>query len=359
MTLHELPSQLRSGARTSCVWMFSTLLLVAVLGATSSAQTINRVGTTAAPFLKIGVGARAEGMGEASTTTATDASALYWNPAGTAGLQQLQAIFSYDDYIADVRYSYGALVIPVTDVGTFGAFFGALGMDDIERTTVQYPNGTGERVSASSYQVGISYARALTDRFFIGFNGKYIRESIWHSAADGFAADIGVVYTTLFKNLKIGMSISNFGTSMQMSGRDMLVQHDIAENVAGNNRNINADLETDQFPLPVTFRFGLSANVLKDFLGSEEHDWIVAVDAIHPNDNSEYVNLGTELALYRRMISVRAGYRQLFMEDREGGLTLGVGAGVDVVGGRIEFDYAYVDLGRLENTNKFTLLLTF
>ncbi len=86
------------------------------------------------------------------------------------------------------------------------------------------------------------------------------------------------------------------------------------------------------------FRFGLSANVLRDFLGSEEHDWILAVDAIHPNDNPEYVNVGTELSLYRRMISLRGGYRQLFLDDREGGLTLGVGVGADVIGGRIEFD---------------------
>ena len=359
MTTHELRLLLRGGTPGSCGRAPAMLLLCAVIATASSAQTVNRVGTTAAPFLKIGVGARAVGMGEASTTTATDASALYWNPAGTAPLQRLQAIFSYDDYIADVRYSFGAVAVPVADVGTFGAFFGILGMDDIERTTVQYPNGTGERVSASSYVVGISYARALTDRFSIGFNGKYVRESIWHSSADGFAGDVGVVYTTFFKNLKIGMSISNFGTTMQMSGRDMLVQHDIAENFAGNNQNINADLETDRFPLPVLFRFGLSANVLRDILGSEQHDWIVAVDAIHPNDNPEYVNLGTELSLYNRIVSLRAGYRQLFLDDREGGLTLGVGIGAEVVGGRMEFDYAYVDLGRLENANKFTLLLTF
>ncbi len=343
----------------SCGRALLALLVAGTLTAPLSAQTVNRIGTTAASFLKIGVGAHAVAMGEAYTTRAEDATGVYWNPAGTTSLQRAQAFFSYDDYIADVRYTFGALAVPVTDIGTFGIFFGVLGMDDIERTTIQYPNGTGERVSASSYVVGVSYSRALTDRFAIGFNGKYVRESIWHSSADGFAGDVGVIYTTLFKNIKIGMSISNFGTSMQMSGRDMLVQHDIAENFAGNNRNLNANMETDNFPLPILFRVGVSANIWRDFLGSEEHDWIVAVDAIHPNDNPEYINVGTEVSLYRRMISLRAGYRQLFLDDREGGLTLGVGVGAEVMGGRVDVDYAYVDMGRLNNTNKFTLLLSF
>ena len=44
--------------------------------------TITKVGTTAAQFIKLGVGARAIGMGGTFVAEASDLSALYWNPAG-------------------------------------------------------------------------------------------------------------------------------------------------------------------------------------------------------------------------------------------------------------------------------------
>nr|HQV31862.1 hypothetical protein [Calditrichia bacterium] len=44
--------------------------------------SINRAGTTAAQFLKIGVGGRAIGMGNAYTAIAEDITAVFWNPAG-------------------------------------------------------------------------------------------------------------------------------------------------------------------------------------------------------------------------------------------------------------------------------------
>jgi hypothetical protein len=321
-------------------------------------QSIGRVGTTAAPFLKIGVGGRALGVGETYTTLAEDVTALYWNPAGLARINKIEVGVSHYDYIADLYYDFGGIAIPVEGIGTFGAFMANLGMPDIERTTVQFPEGTGEKVSAGSFVVGLSYARALTDRFSIGGNVKYIQETIWHSSASSFAFDVGVLYTTFFKNIKVGMSISNFGTEMQMNGRDMLTQHDVYPTYEGNNPNINAHLDTDPFPLPILFRVGISANITKDILGIQEHDWIIAADAVHPNDNNEYMNVGSELKLFN-LISFRAGFRQLFLADREGGLTLGFGIQYNIMDIDFNLDYANVDYGRLEHHNKFSLILSF
>ncbi|MCA9734556.1 MAG: PorV/PorQ family protein [Deferribacteres bacterium] len=322
------------------------------------AQVIGRVGTTASPFLKIGIGGRALAMGEAYTTQAEDITGIYWNPAGLANISKNQALFSHYEYIADLNYDFGAVVIPVEGFGTIGAFVGYLGMPDIERTTIQFPNGTGERVSANSYVVGLSYSRALTDRFTIGSNAKYIQETIWHSKASGIAFDIGVFYRAFFRNLKIGMSITNFGTEMQMQGRDMLIQHDINDTFEGNNENIGGHLDADHFPLPILFRVGLSSNIAKDFLGAENHDWIVAIDAVHPNDNKEYLSAGTELRLYE-MFSLRGGYRQLYLEDSEGGPTFGFGLYFKTMGTEMNLDYANVDYGRLDKQNKFSIILSF
>ncbi len=338
--------------------MVLLLVIMVLIGEFVHAQSIGRVGTTAASFLKIGVGGRALGMGEAYTTLAEDISGVYWNPAGIAEFNTMQAFVNHFDYIGDLYYDFGAFAIPIENLGTFAVFVGRLGMPDIERTTIDYPNGTGEKVSASSVVIGLSYARALTDRFSIGGNVKLINESIWHSSASAVAFDIGVLYRTFFKNIRIGMSISNFGSQMKMEGRDMLVQHDISDTFEGNNENINAYMDTDQFPLPILFRVGLSANITNDFLGIEEHDWIISIDAIHPNDNKEYMNIGTELKLFD-LISLRSGFRQLLLEDREGGLTLGFGLQYKVMDIDLRIDYANIDYGRLDNQNKFSLILSF
>jgi len=38
---------------------------------------------------------------------------------------------------------------------------------------------------------------------------------------------VGTLFDTQYYGLKIGMSICNYGTKMQMGGRDMLIQTDI------------------------------------------------------------------------------------------------------------------------------------
>jgi len=129
-------------------------LVMILLSQIVNAQVIGRVGSTAAPFLKIGVGGRALGMGEAYTTLAEDITGIYWNPAGLANITKMQVILNHYEYIADLNYDFGALAIPVRGVGTIGAFIGFLGMPDIERTTIQFPNGTGEKVSANSSPAG-------------------------------------------------------------------------------------------------------------------------------------------------------------------------------------------------------------
>ncbi|HOT98298.1 MAG TPA: PorV/PorQ family protein [bacterium] len=321
------------------------------------AQKISGVGTSSAAFLKIGVGARALGMGEAYSTQAEDITAMFWNPAGLAKVDRMQILLNHYDYLADMKFEYAGFTVPMRNLGTFGVFFSYLGMPDIERTTITYPDGNGEMVSASSFAAGISYARSLTDRFSIGGTGKLVHESIWHDDASGLALDIGVQYRTFFKNLKIGMSISNFGGDLRMQGRDMLVQHDIDETSNGNNGNINAQLSTDEFPLPILFRVGLSANLAADFFGLKEHDLIVAVDAIHPSDNKEYLNVGAEYT-FKKFLSLRSGYRQLFLQDSEGGLTFGMGLHARVLSTDVLLDYALIDYGILDRQNKFSLILS-
>ncbi|NMC43939.1 MAG: hypothetical protein GYA46_08465, partial [candidate division Zixibacteria bacterium] len=58
-------------------------LLAAIVAAVFGRVTIAADGAlSTAGFLRVGVGAKAMGLGEAFTAVADDASAVYWNPAG-------------------------------------------------------------------------------------------------------------------------------------------------------------------------------------------------------------------------------------------------------------------------------------
>lgn len=336
------------------------LLPVLLLAGGSSAfgqegQTVTKVGTTAAKFLSIPVSARAVAMGGAFAAIANDASAMYWNPAGISLLYQSEAMFSHSAWIADISFNYGGIVLPVEGLGSIGFNFTSLSMDDMERTTIAQPDGTGEYFSAGMFAIGLSYGRRLTEWFSIGANAKYIYEGIWNTSATGFAIDFGTLFTTPFDGLKFGAGVSNFGTRMRMTGDDLLVQKDISPN-AGNNPNINANLTTEYFELPLALRIGFAYEPLV----SDDHVLTLVADATYPSDNSESVSLGVEYQVFNRILALRAGYRSLGLRDGEERMTAGAGVSYPVSADlRVKFDYAFQQFVRLDNVHTFTMGVVF
>lgn len=316
---------------------------------------VTKVGTTAAKFLTIPVGARALGMGGAFVALANDASAMYWNPSGLAQLTGKEAMFTHAEWVADLKFNYGGVALPLGEVGTVGVNFSSLSMDEMERTTEDFPEGTGTTFSAGSYAIGVTFARNLTDWFAIGANAKFITEKIWNSSANGFALDLGTLFTTPFPGLKFGAGISNFGTKMHMTGDDLLVLKAVSTN-QGSNQTINANLSTDQFDLPLTLRIGFSYQPIED----EDQILTIALDALHPNDNSESLNMGVEYTTFHRILSLRGGYNGLGIKDGEEQFTLGGGLSYEVFPGlRARVDYAFERFGRLNNVHKFGIGLLF
>src|SRR5439155_12033475 len=124
------------------------LVAVALLAAAAPARAQlslgdQRVGTSSGSFLRIGVGARATGIGESFVAVANDPSAIYWNPAGLASLQRSELLLSHVDWPAEIRYEHAAWVVPVRRLGgSLALQFGAL-TSEIDETTEFQPYGTG------------------------------------------------------------------------------------------------------------------------------------------------------------------------------------------------------------------------
>lgn len=331
------------------------VLLIACAAVGVQAQQVTKVGTTAAKFLSIPVGSRALGMGSAFVAVSNDASAMFWNPSGIAQLNQSEAVISHSQWLADISFNYGGVVLPLRELGTVGLNFTSLTMGEMERTTEDFPEGTGQTFSAGSFAVGVSYAKKLTEWFSIGGNFKYVNEHIWNSSATAFAVDLGTLFTTPFPGLKFGAGITNFGQKMRIGGDDLIVQKDISPN-NGNNPNINANLNTDQFDLPLTLRIGFAMEVLN----SEDQALTLVVDAMHPNDNAESINVGGEYSLFQRMISIRGGYKGIGARDNEEQFTAGGGVFYSFsnrLGARI--DYGFLKFGRLNNVHQFSFTILF
>lgn len=329
-----------------------SIFLALIFTFSGFAQT-TKTGTTAAQVLKFNVGPRAIAMGGAFTAVSNDITSLYWNPGGSAAIESNEAFFNHTSLYSDIRHDFAAFATSLGGIGTVGAFVSIMSMDEMLVRTIERPEGTGEYFNFSAMVIGLNYSRALTDNFSIGFNAKYINESLWHMSATGFAIDIGTMYRIPFLNeTRIAASISNFGTKMQLTGRDVTI---VYPSGSGGSNLINANIELDKYDLPLLFRFGLSVDAVKE----KTSRLTVAVDAVHPNDHTEYLNAGAEYA-WNEIIHVRAGYNALFEQDSEKGLTLGFGLNyriIDMI--KVKLDYAYQDFGRLKDVHYFSVGVNF
>ncbi len=316
---------------------------------------VSGVGTSAAAFLEIGVGARAMAMGGAYASVANDPTALYWNPAGIAWINGAQCELMHNRWLVDTDYDFLGLVLPVPTMrSVLGVSVSTLyyGRDQVR--TVERPEGTGETFDGRDVAVGVSWAIALTDRFSYGMTGKYVAQRIWGETGSAMALDIGVYYSTMLKGLKLGASVCNFGTKIQFDGRHLRTIVDPDETIESYDR-VPVNYKTQSFPLPLLFRFGISYERSLGALG----EILVALDVNHPSHATESINMGLEYG-FGNMFYMRAGFTNLYERDSISGLTLG--GGIDLFRrGRmgIRIDYAWSDWGILDNAQRFSLGLIF
>ncbi len=316
---------------------------------------VSKRGTTAAPFLSIAQGARAVGIGGAFVAIADDPSAMYWNPSGISDLQGFHLMVDHTYWFADIQYNYVGATIDLGSYGALGLNMTASDIGEMNVTTVDQQEGTGEVFSVNDLAVGVTYALKLTDKFAIGFNPKFIYQKIWKMSASAIALDLGVKYQTPFDGVTLGMSITNFGSKMQMTGSNALVLYDSDPGNTGHNTRIPAELATEQWDLPLNFRVGLAYDVPMGGLGKMK----IAVDASHPSDNFESVDIGGEY-VFDDFVYVRGGMKSLFQKDSEESFTAGLGIRQFVMGNlQLSVDYSYQDLKRLKSAQKVTLGVAF
>lgn len=328
---------------------FLPVLLSLIIACFTYAQNPN-LGTGGAQFLQIPIGARAESMAGAVVGYIDDASAVFWNPAGIVKVRNVEVFFSYMDWLTLFDHSAASIVYNVEDVGAFGASLIMFNTNEMEITTELEPNGTGRFFDAGDMAIGVSFARYLTDRFSVGVTAKYVYQQIWNETASGLAFDIGTQYKLDFQNLVIAMSMSNFGGDLRFDGPDLDINYERTD-INPQSRIVPGRMQTEDNPLPLHFQVGIGFDVF-------EYDFVKmrgAIDATHPNDNSERVLVGTEFSFFDRFY-LRGGYKFNFDDQK---IAFGAGANVPVSSSAVYFDYAYSVYDLLPSVHRISIKLLF
>ncbi len=313
------------------------LAVLVILGALSprtsgAAQIFEKVGTFDGQFLKIPVGARAEGMGGAFVGVADDPSAVFWNAAGIARIDadKSELQFNHANWIADLRFDQVAYVFHVKRLpGTWAVHARSLSMNPMIETTSYQPDpnqGTGQTFDAGMMTAGVTYARSFTDKFSAGVTGSLVHEGLADLSQQTFTFDIGTLYDVGALGMKIGMAISSIGSQIKFIDREARI--------------------------PSIFRVGTSATVMQ----SANQKLLASFEFSHPPDNSERLNVGGEYS-FHKYVFLRGGYNINYDSER---LAAGMGLRFPVsVVGMSDLDYAYTDMGDLGSVHRFSLKFAF
>ena len=323
---------------------FIFLLLLTAVEAQGQIFSIlggQRVGTSGASFLKIGVGARAEGMAGAFSAVADDPSCLYWNPAGAVLMQNDGIMVNHIEWPAEIKHEYIGIVHKFGEYHALGISAVSLHMDDMQETTEYFPDGTGNYFTFGDMALGLTYSRMMTVNFSFGITGRYVREELAELTMDGYMLDLGTYYKTGFRDMTFTVTLSNFGPNLRPGGSYMQPVESGEE----------IETQYQAFPPPTIFRLGSALSLYQ----TRMTNWLVSVQLNHPVDNAENFALGTELKLMK-FFFLRGGYKINYDEER---YTLGTGLELPMSSYTFKIDYSYSDFGILGDAQRFSLSFWF
>lgn len=198
----------------------------------TAAQAQSTKGETRIPkyaneFLKIGVDARAFGMGNAQTAVSNNVTAGYWNPAGLAAASNTtlapEGSLMHAAYFANIaNYNYGGFTVPIDSAGTrrFGMTLIRMGVDNIPNTlqlrqadgSFDFNNVTA--FSASDFAAITTYAwrPQNSEHWSFGTNFKVVYRGVGRFAnAWGFGLDAGMRYEN--KGFAFGINATDITTT--------------------------------------------------------------------------------------------------------------------------------------------------
>ncbi len=319
----QLEGNFMSRIRPNILSVFVVLLALTVAAPAFAGDVNSRAGTSAFPFLKIPVGARAVAMGGAFTGLANDESSLYYNPAGIVGLGQHRYILGYHNYFVDMQSGFAGYIREVKRDYYLAGYASYLNFGEFIEAD-EFGQVTGD-FSGGDLLLAVTGAMQYNHSFAFGATMKFIYESLHDYSSTGFAIDLGAKYSSDRKRYNAGFAIQNIGKQLSALGEE-------------------------KYRLPLTFRGG-GAVVPKGL------PMTISADLIIPVDNDPVFALGGEYfefkPVYLRMgwNSFGSNYRADDSDDKWAGLSFGVGFDIK----KMQISYVFSPGAELGESNRITL----
>ena len=304
-------------------YTFIVVLMLACVPVIADNTDIHEnAGTRAMTFLKIGVGAKAMGMGESQVAATDDLYASYWNPAGLARLQKPQLALMHNEWFAGINHEFVGVALPLGNVGTLGASASFLSFGELQGRDRE----GNETTIFRPYDLALifSYARRFGSSLAFGANAKFLREQIADETGTGIAFDLGGLYTFTDMPLSLGFNAQHVGPRVKFI--------------------------EEAFGLPVTFRVGAAYRLWDDAL-------VLTSDIIRPSDNDIAIGVGAGYTI-GNILQLRTGYNYKIGGNDLGAVS-GLTGGFGLTLRQFQIDYALVPFGVLGLTHRFSLVANF
>ncbi len=309
-------------------------------------KALEKLAQSGFQFLSVVSDGHAAALGSALTARDLRSSALFFNPAAMARMSTFfDVTASLNQWIGDIKHQTLSLAVKPGQgqYGVFGFSFQSVDYGEVEGTVVA-DNAAGyldtEIIKPTALAIGIGYAKAITDRFSVGGQVRYVEQNLGESIIPAVltltdtvagktenrltptAFDFGTIYQTGLKGLAFGMSIRNFSKEIMYA--------------------------KEGFEIPLVFTMGIAINVMNLLpdMGLEQSA-ILSIDASHYRSHPEQVKVGLDYT-FMRMLSIRGGY--VSANDEEG---FSYGVGISKLG--FSFDYAYTPFGLFGSVNRMTV----
>ncbi|MCD4777193.1 MAG: PorV/PorQ family protein [Candidatus Aegiribacteria sp.] len=334
--------------------MNKKLLFIALV---LSMVSISYGSTASVIWMTITPGARPNGMGEAFTALADDATASYWNPAGLAFVDttKQELTLQHSNWLPqladDLYYEFLGYATHIDGWGGVGGNITFMSMGEQQETTAQ-----GQELGTFySYGVALtgSFGTEVAPGVSVGLGLKFIYDHLYYQDSGkgtSFGADLGVLYHVPMKELglesagrvNVGASLSNLGPNVSYGGN------------------------SENNPLPRTLRMGIAYIPFDSHLSrlrcaADYSKLLTNVDeGMSTEFNENKWGAGAEFWYYD-LLALRAGY----IHDTEGISTIQgptFGAGLQYSG--FQLDMAFIPVeenlqGSGKYNSKYSLSVRF
>ncbi|MBI5645996.1 MAG: PorV/PorQ family protein [Ignavibacteriae bacterium] len=360
----KLVSNAATASRVRGMSLLVLLVAAAALlpGVSSFAGGGNRRGTAAADQLLVPVGARGIALGGAPLSGISGTEAIYYNPAGLAGMStSVDVRFSHMSGFDADGLNYAAVGASFAGFGHVGLSIKSFSFGDIVYTDERNPDGTGAVFAPTFVDLGITYARALTDRIRAGLTAHIVSEELNRVSSSGIAFDIGVQYHGLanVRGLQLGVALKHLGSAMAFDGPGL---YRTVNEIGSDREGQLLKIEAAGFQMPTSIEIGMG--YVRDL--APEH--VLTVSSSFENNNflPDQYRMAVEYG-YMNLFFARVSYTLAGGDaadvNGESSYLFGpsFGAGVRQNAGSIafEFDYAYRTAKVFKGSHAFTLGITF